>query len=76
MSTEDGRRLHRGQLVALSRRRFLWAAGALGVLVPAGAEVVNRLSRSVTAAPAVANARPEASPGPRLSPCRCWSMDR
>ena len=64
MSPEDGRRQQRGQLVALSRRRFLWAAGALGVLVPAGAEIGARLSRSVTAPPAVANARPEAPQGP------------
>ena len=35
MSTEGGRRLHRVEPVAVSRRRFLWTAGALAALVPA-----------------------------------------
>jgi N-acetylmuramoyl-L-alanine amidase len=64
MSTEDGRRTDRTRSLAVSRRRFLWTAGALGVLVPAGAEIGVLLSRSAAAAPAGASARPQAPTEP------------
>jgi N-acetylmuramoyl-L-alanine amidase len=59
MSTEDGGKHRHAQPVAVSRRRFLWAGAALGVLIPAGAEVADQLTgraaraRAETRAPRV-----------------------
>lgn len=62
MSREDGRRPRHAQPVAVGRRRFLQAAAVLGVLIPAGAEIMARLPRNDVAAPSPRKARPEAAP--------------
>lgn len=62
MSREDGRRPRHAQPVAMGRRRFLRTAAVLGVLIPAGAEVVARLTRNAVAAPSPRKARPGTAP--------------
>ncbi len=67
MPTDDGARHRHDQPAAVSRRRFLWAGAALGVLIPAGADIADQLTGRAARARAETRVRPtvpvdEASP--------------
>ncbi len=67
MPTKDGGKHRHAESAAVSRRRFLWAGAAFGVLIPAGAEIADQLTGRATRARAGTRARP-APAADKLSP--------